>query len=240
MNTEMNNSEMKNELLEKIRSGKLEMHSKGYFAFRIGLFALSTILALVVSVLIFTSISFHLRVMGDVELLGFGARGVSFFLAMFPWGLFLTDLVLIMVAVRLVQHFRFGYKHSAVLLLAILLGLTIGMGVALDRRVGFNEKMMIRAEAGHLGPLNIIYERKPLHGPPGGAVCTCEILTIENGVVRAYDIAGSGTPIHIMLPPHFATSSLTEGQIVFIAGDRDGNIIHVFGIKTMMPPPPVR
>ncbi|MBV9159376.1 MAG: hypothetical protein JO019_02135 [Candidatus Kaiserbacteria bacterium] len=225
---------IRDEVLQKIRSGEVSMHSSGYLALRIGMLAFVVLAALVISVLIFNFISFTIRLSDDSQLLGFGPRGIVFFVTMFPWALLAADAILLVIAERLLRRFRFGYKNPALILFAGLAVLTLALGLLIDNATPFNDRMLERAERHHLGPLDTMYAR-PHPGPPEGGVCRCVVTAIGTSSVTAYNADASTSPIKIQFPQELAsaTSSVYVGETIFVAGDRDGNTIYAFGFHTM-------
>lgn len=227
-------TDIKQEVLAKIRAGDISMHSSGYFAFRIGVFAFFSILAILCSILIFNFISFSIRFSGQDALLGFGTRGFFFFFKMFPWPLFILDIVFIVAAARALRYFRFGYRNPALVLLAALLLLTFALGLFMDRETPFNDRILVHAMHHDLGPLDDVYQNARRPGPPEGGVCRCTITAISPlGAVVAQNPYASTTPLSLVLPPGFATSTLHVGETLFIAGDREGDMIVVFGLHQM-------
>ncbi|MCE9541881.1 hypothetical protein K8R03_04995 [Candidatus Kaiserbacteria bacterium] len=230
------NDNIKDTILSQIREGKLHMHSPAYFALRVALLALIVFLALVVSVLIFNFIFFTIRISEEGQLLGFGVRGFLIFLEMFPWTLLAIDIVLVLAAERMLRYFRFGYRNPVVVLIGGLLVLTVLSGLVIDRATPFNDRMLQHARERNLGPLNGLYEGAHRPGPLGGGLCRCVITEVGTSSVVAYDEDASSTPITIILPPGFATSSVFKvGDIIYVAGDRDGDSIDAFGVRRRPP-----
>lgn len=228
-------NDIKNDILKQIREGKLHMHSSGYFALRIGALALVVILALIVSVLIFNYISFSIRFAGEDELLNFGPRGFLFFLQMFPWHLLALDVLLIVVAERMLRYFRFGYRNPVLVLLAGLLVLTVAFGLLVDRATPFNQMLARHAHRKHLGPFNemFVHSRLP---PLDGGICRCVVIAVGTSSVIAYHPGASTTPLTIYVPAGFMMRmmGIKAGDIVYVAGDREGDTIRAFGMRVRM------
>ncbi len=234
---------IKDAVLNKIRTGDLVMRSRLYFAARVALLTIVAIAVLVISILIFNFISFSVRISGHESLLGFGSRGLLTFFALFPWWLLLVDVALIIALENLLRQFKFGYKSPVLYLLGIILVLTIGVGTLLDRVTPFNDQMLDRAEHHGLpGPLGEFYESAHRGHVPDDGVCRCIITAINGETITAYDsVTGTSTVFTIEVPsddPQATTSMLSVGDIVFIAGDKDGSVIRAFGISKFLPKPP--
>jgi len=229
-------NDIKNDILRQIREGKLQMHSSGYFAFRVGALALVVILALIVSVLIFNYIFFSIRFSGEDELLNFGPRGFLFFLWMFPWHLLALDVFLVLVAERMLRYFRFGYRNPALMLLAGLLILSVALGLLVDRTTPLNQMLSHHAQRKHLGPFNAMYAHSRLP-PPGGGICRCVVTGIGTSSITAYHPDASTTPLTIYVPDDFMVRmmGLKPGDVVYVAGDREDDTIRAFGIRVRMP-----
>jgi hypothetical protein len=234
MNNEHKN--IKDELMERIRSGTVEMHSSSYFALRVGALFFCVVLALIISVFIFNFIFFSFRLSEQSELLGFGPRGLLFFLLIFPWKLLVLDGALLFAAERLLRQFRLGYRHSVSALLLSLLILTCAFGFALDRGTSLNDDMLERAHHHVLGPAGEFYEAAPRPWSLESGVCKCVIDEVSTSSVVAHHLGATSTVLYLIFPKGFATTSVHVGDVLFIAGDRDGDSIEVFGVHEHVSP----
>lgn len=101
-------------VLEKIKTGQVKMHSKVHFALRFVLFAVLVAIVLLTSVLILSYLLFSIRISGGLFLLGFGSHGLFLFFALFPWKSLILNILCLLALDVLVKKFRFGYQYPMV------------------------------------------------------------------------------------------------------------------------------
>ena len=224
---------LKNRLLQDIRAGEVEMTPRIYFVLRLAGLAATALATLVVTVFLFNFIFFMLRVSGNEALLGFGPQGWRAFVWFFPWHLLIIDGLLIVLLQHLVRQFRFGYRVPILYVVAGLLALAFALGFALDRGTPLNDRL--HEGRAHLPlPMRDFYEGVRRQPPQGSGICRCEILAIEGNTLIVEDVRDSTTTLTVMLPSNSrraTTTSLAVGDIVFIAGEEEGGIIHAFGVR---------
>ena len=97
-------------VLEKIKSGKVRKLPRVYFMLRIAATLFVSVLLLVVSAFVFSFMLFSFHESGEQFLLGFGLDGIVAFLMLFPWPLFVMDVLLLVLLEWLLQGFKFGYR----------------------------------------------------------------------------------------------------------------------------------
>src|SRR4051812_38105080 len=116
---------VKDSILEKIKAGEVSMRPRSYFVLKSIILGILAIIGIFVSSLLLSFIFFSLHVSGRLFLLGFGGRGIEAFILLFPWKLFLIDLIIVFVLQSLIKQFRFGYKFclACLFLLAFILNL---------------------------------------------------------------------------------------------------------------------
>lgn len=230
---------LKDAILEKIRNKELGMHPRYYFLLRVAALALVSAASLVVSVFILNFILFSIRISSQDVFLNFGPRGFGAFLSFFPWELLVADVALIAVLLWLIRRFKFGYKSPLLYTILGVVVLTLGFGFALDRTTGVNEHFLREADEHRLPrPLGDFYGHARRPPPPGSGVCrACTILSIEGNTLAVSDTRGTSTVVRtVVLPqdnPRATTTMLRVGDVIFIAGDIDGDVIRAFGIHTM-------
>jgi len=242
----MNNEfkSLRDKVLAKISKEHVSPHSRAYFAAKIAVLAVIAFAVLAISVFLCNFIFFAIQASGSNHLLGFGNRGLQLFIRVFPWWLLVIDIGLVVILEALLRRFRFGYKSPVLYLLFGLAIVTISIAYTVDRATPFNDFLRDRAHEHRLPPpLNDIYERSgELPGGPDGGLCRCTITAIQGNIIQADDIdVGTTTHLTIILPQNDerATSTgLTVGDVVFIAGDRDGGTLRAYGIQKLPPGSP--
>ncbi len=226
---------MKEKILEKIRNDNVSMYSRGYFLLRLVGLAVVSLSVLLITIFIFNFIFFGLRLNGHESLLSAGPRGLLLFLHVFPWFWLALDCVLILGLEWMLRHFRFGYRIPVLYLLAGLLLVALPLGLVLDRATSFNDRVLSRADHHRLhGAIGNFYQGARHAPPPGRGNCRCTIVSIGTSTLGADDIdPDKTTHLTLVLPPGYSSSSFAVGDVVFVAGDRIGDIIEAFDISRL-------
>jgi hypothetical protein len=125
------NKDIKDIVLEKIQTGKINMRPRFYFVLQVASLIVVAVVVLLISSLLFSFIIFSIITSGKLFLLGFGARGFWIFFILFPWPLLIIEVTLIILLEWLIKNFKFGYKSSlsrlvfAILLISIFVSVII-------------------------------------------------------------------------------------------------------------------
>jgi hypothetical protein len=145
-------------VLDQIQSRTVVMRPKVYFTLRlIGVFVLAVII-LFLAIFIVGMISFSIRVSGHIFLLGKGLQGVMVFLELFPWIPLAVTMGMLVLLVKLLRTFSFGYRQPIAYVLIFVGLFCFGAGVALDRGTRMNDVMFDSAmRAPRPGPIDTIY-----------------------------------------------------------------------------------
>lgn len=211
-------------VLEKIKTDNISMHSRRYYRLRMAALLAVIVAIIVVSIFLLSFISFGLRTTGNSTLLGFGTRGYISFILVFPWILFVIDILLIIILERLLRNFRFIYRRAGVYILIGLLGLITLFAVAIDHVTSLHNKLLERADANALPFFNELYEqlREPLDTDHG--VCRCVVLTAAGPMLTVRgdsDSMHQGTPFPAILP-EIAPPVMPGDRIFMLGSIRDG------------------
>jgi len=149
----MNNQEVKNSIAEKvlnkIKSGQINMKPKAYFVLKTVLFVLGVITVALFILYLISFIAFSLRASGVMFLPGFGFRGVGIFLTSMPWLLILVAVLLIVVLEILVKHFAFSYRRP-ILYSIIAIIVLVFLGSFIINKTQFHPDLFQRAREGRL------------------------------------------------------------------------------------------
>ncbi len=104
------NNQLNKEILEKIKTGQVTMHSRLFLAWRATLWTIGGLLLTAAGIFLASFIVFALRASGVWDLPAFGYMGLVKFLAFFPW-LFVPAVLLFMWLVqKFILRFSFAYK----------------------------------------------------------------------------------------------------------------------------------
>jgi len=231
---------LKEKVLGRIQSKKLSMHPKYYFWLRVAALVVVSLLVLLISIFIFNFLLFSVRISSNDAFLGFGPRGWQAFLTFFPWDLLAVDAVLVAVLLWLLRQFKFGYKNPMLYVLLGICVLTVGAGVVVDQTTGINERFLKDAHEHRLPPPLVgLYGRADRMPGPGSGVCRCVIVAAEGNTLTLADLRATSTQFMVTLPlndPRATSSMLKAGDMVFVAGERRGEVIEVYGIRPLKNP----
>lgn len=231
----MNDENIKNEILSKIKSGEIQMKSRRYFAFRLILLFITIFFVFILSVFLVSYILFSLRVSGQLALLGFGTKGLYHFLFAFPWVLLGVNIIFLLFLDLLLKTFEFGYKRPMLYLFVGTIVVIVGAGTLINM-TSFHSKMLIRSEQ----------QRPLLPGFYAGIRKSQKEAGNFRGFVRdiegntfileysPYDGGSSDVTRVIALPQTRLSDYLRVGDYVFVAGAVDKGEIRAFGIKKLV------
>ena len=233
MNTEQP-SRIADQVLEKVRTGRVQMHSRAYFIARVALSVFVAFLTLGISSWVISFIFFSLHESGELFLLGYGVRGVQTFFALFPWLPLAFDVVLIVFLQWLLQGFKFGYRAALLtVFLYVLLG-SVALAVLITLSP-VHSNLLQRADRGELPLIGDMYEG--IHDSHH-----------DNGVFRGTVISSEGPTSTIMHndgdhdsddgvhevitgPETDIDAALRPGDNVYIFGTENGTDIRADGIQ---------
>lgn len=238
MNEPRNSDTLSDQVLARIRSGNVTMRPRIYFVLATLVTIFVTVLILLTSVLLVSFISFDLRMSGHESLLAFGARGSLTFLSVFPWGLALFDIALVVLLAWLLRRFRFGYRKPLLALLLILLGAGAISGLLFDRETNFHDDRYEEAEAGELfAPLESLYERVSERAPQEQGIYRGFVTDIEDESFTLtfddHDRDEDDGVWNVLPPDAFDITTLMVGDRVYVAGDADDTVIRAYGIRVL-------
>ncbi len=235
-NIEQNTETLKNTLLERIKSGKINMKSKRHFVFQIVILSAIVFLTFVVAVLLASYILFGLHATQESSLLGFGARGIETFILLFPWGLLLLFILLLLALDVLVKRFKFGYHRPFVYLFVIsaVSITTIGFIVAVTP---FHGNLLRQAEQKNLPMMSGFYDHLRRSHSDTGVFRGTIISVAEDSIVVLYDDVDDmhiNATTSIFISPEFKHNpEVSVGDRVFVAGDIVGDHLKAYGLKIL-------
>ncbi|OGH76828.1 MAG: hypothetical protein A2469_01995 [Candidatus Magasanikbacteria bacterium RIFOXYC2_FULL_40_16] len=109
---EEKNNEIRKEILEQIKTGKVKLRSKYIFlAEKLGLGS-SFVLSVLLSILFFNLLLFYLKSADALVYLSFGKRGILAFLESFPYLLIVVFILFVVVSGFIISKTDFSYKKS--------------------------------------------------------------------------------------------------------------------------------
>jgi hypothetical protein len=229
---------MKENVLNEIREGNIRMRPRLYFVLRLGLLIVLAVMVLIVSSLVFSFILFTVSASGRLLLLGFGFQGLLAFVALFPWGLLVLDIVLLICLEQLIQRFRFGYRSPLLLLLSGLAVLSFAFA-ALINFTSFHDVIFKREQKHHMPVIGGLY-RHAKRPPPERGIIRGFITSISTSTFTltpaGYNTEDKTQFFTVILPPHTVLHNIVSiGDCLFVAGPREGtSTIRAFGLKKVV------
>lgn len=231
-------NKIKEDILEKIKSGKLNMRPKYYFVIKLVFLAIATFVMFILSAVIVSYVIFTLKVSGQTNLLTFGPRGLYHFLLALPWLVLFIDVGLIIIIDWLLKSFRFGYNSSILFLLVVTL-VSITVLATIINYTSFHKNLMNMAERKNLPFAGGFYMGiKKSHGSQG--IFRGEIVSIESTSTfyikhNDFDSDTDDSVIEVFTPDgsDVFTLFLRDGDEVFIAGDKIPDGIRAYGIRKL-------
>lgn len=238
-NNTHNNHDKMNEILEKIKKNELVMRPKVFFNLKIAALAVLSVFAFIVSIFLFSFILFSLRASGHASLIGFGPSGLEVFLLLFPWPLFILELVLLGLVGWLLRSFRFGYKSPAIYVLSTVLLSVVISSVLVTRTTALHDRLLMRADHGDLPIVGKMYRevRMPLPPPEGHGIFRGEVGEIGTSSFTAKidRVRGSSTVLYIVrTPDERFIKVISAGDKVFINGRIQDDVIYAERIKRVI------
>lgn len=224
--------DLKDEVLQKIRTGDVHMRSKSYFAWQVIALAFVAALIVIIAAWIVSFIVFSLSVSERVSLLGFGWRGIRTFLLLFPWKLALLELVLIVFLNWLIHRFRFSYRSP--LLYSLLGGLFVSGILAWIMHSGSIQQVLLdQHHQNNLPVIGPLYDRleRPDDQPDVIRGIVIEIR-IRDIIIRDID---TNTLINVILPGGGVVGPrLQVGDEIFVAGEMTSYGLEAYGFKKVV------
>lgn len=224
--------DLKDEVLQKIRTGDVQMKSKSYFAWQVIALAFIAALIVIIAAWIVSYIVFSLSISERISLLGFGWRGVMTFLSLFPWKLAVVEVILIIFLNWLIHRFRFSYRSP--LLYSLLGGLVVSGVLAWVMHSGSVQEVLLdqhyRSNLPVIGPLYDRVER-PDDEPDVVRGIVIEIHG-RDIVIRNID---DEALLKVLLPEDFQLGPvLMVGDEIFVAGELTDYGLEAYGYKKVV------
>lgn len=230
-------TEIKDKVFAKIRSGEVSMRPRIYFIARLVILGFISILAILLAVFVLSFAFFSIHESGEQFLLGFGQRGFQAFLALFPWWSLLLTVLLILLVDHLLRYFKFGYRVSILELFLIALVVVMIAGIAINF-TPLHLSLLDSADHDNLPMIGRLYEQiHDSHQQQGvyrGTIASIQgnefVITHNDNDKDSDD--GTWT---VVVPPGFSTSTLQIGKSMYIAGQLNGEKVEAYGIHELTP-----
>lgn len=229
-------TEIKENVFEKIRTGEVSMRPKIFFIARIAVLTLLTIVALGLAIFTLSFAFFSIHESGERLLLGFGEHGLWAFIMLFPWWPLLISVALIFVLDFLLRYFKFGYRVSMLEIFLIAIAVVMVAGIAINY-TPLHRSLLDGADRDNLPVLGPLYEDiHDSHQDQGvfrGVISSIK----DTEFVIAHDDADKDTDdgaSTVIVPDGFNTSSLYIGEHIYVAGKFVQGVVYAYGIQEFM------
>jgi hypothetical protein len=224
--------DLKDEVLQKIRTGDVHMKSKSYFAWQVIALAFVAALIVIIAAWIVSFVVFSLNISERAFLLGFGWRGIRTFLLLFPWKLALVELLLIVFLNWLIHRFRFSYRSP--LLYSLLGGFVLSGVLAWVMHSGSIQQVLLDQHyQNNLPVIGSLYERleRPDDQPN---VVRGIVVEIKMGGILMQDIDKDAL-INVIFPEGLVVGHrLLVGDEIFVAGEMTNHGLEAYGVKKVI------
>jgi hypothetical protein len=230
-------TEIKDKVFEKIRSGEASMRPKIYFTLRLILLGTASVLALLLAIFVLSFVFFSIHESGEQFLLGFGQHGFQAFIALFPWWSLLLTVLLILLMDYLLRYFKFGYRVSILEIFLIALVVVMIAGVSVDF-TPLHSALLNSADHDDLPIIGHLYEQ--IHDPhEQQGVYRGTIISIQGDefIITHNDNdkdSDDGTWT-IVVPLGFSTSTLQIGESMYVAGKLTEGKVEAYGVHELTP-----
>ena len=234
----MNN--LKNNILNKIKAGEIDMKPKWHFVLQAGLLLSGVVIVALLAVYLMSFVIFFLRQSGIGFAPRFGFRGISFFVMSSPWLLIGISTAFLALLHFLVKRYSFSYQRPLLysmigVVVFVLLGSWFIQQTPMHQRIS---SFMERNEVPVFAPLyrGAKYER------PEGLVVGVITEVTDTGFSLESDRDGE---VSVIITDDTRMKPGTvpmRGEVVMVFGDRGGNTITAFGVRPQggnrIKPPP--
>jgi len=233
-------NEIKNNVLDKIKTGKVTMRPRWHFVLQAFLLLASVVLVALVAVYLFSFIIFTLDRSGLLFAPQYGWHGMMMFIVSSPLliiGILLAFLLLLYI---LVSRYSFSYRKPLVYSIVGMVLLVVTASF-LIQHFNVHDKIYSFTEQHHVPGMTPLYEKHLDRKPPG----------IERGTITETQDTGftllteQGTTVTVITDVKTKISpevTLEVSEEVMVFGDTVDNALHAFGVRSAgedeLPPPP--
>ena len=228
-------NDIQNSVLTKIRGGRVSMRSRLYFVLRTILLVLSAALLLAASLFALSFVFFSIRESGIRFLLEFGEHGLAAFTVLFPWAVLLSSLALLVILEILVREFSTVYRFS--LLRVFLWILCIGIaGSVLLGLTPLHSSLLSAADTDSLPVLGPLYEQiHDSHEAQGVYRGDVTAVTATNFTISHNDNdrdSDDGTWT-VVPPAGFDLGTLSVGERIYVGGQVINDLVYAYGVRPL-------
>jgi MFS family permease len=235
---ETSEEQRQQDIINKIKSGKVEMHSKAYLVWRNTFWILAICLLAAAAVFFLSFLVFIIRVNHLWDLPDFGYHGLREFLTFFPWLFVPAILLFTWLVERFVRQHSFAYRVPVLYVGLVSMVLVISASFAV-LATPLHLRLYESAEGEHLPVVGYMYRFFGGMHPDDYYVGQVQTVKDDDCLL----LTQQGFPVNIITNPHtqlFGATSLNPGDTIEVVGEERGNIVEASEIREISPeiPPP--
>ena len=221
-------NEIKDRLIEKIKSGDIQMVPRWQIILKASLWVAGAFLVAVITIYLFSFIVFALHKSGVLFAPLYGWSGFMMFIVSSPWILILILGVFLFLLYILVSHFSLSYKKPLVYTIVGVVLFVIGVS-SLLQQVSIHERMHPFIERHNVPGLAPMY-RQALDRKPDGVV-SGSLEGFGEGFVTIETSEGEIVRISTTTRTKIPRRGLLLGEEVVVLGEITDNGLEAFGIR---------
>jgi hypothetical protein len=218
----------KNEILEKIKKGKVKMKPRSYFILRTIVFVLGLIFAFLFAIFLASFIVFTLRASGAWYFPAFGFRGLGLFLTSFPWVLLIFAILLIAVLEIFARKFSLVYRKPllysilGIVVIIVLIGFAVG-------QTSMHSQLFRSVQEGKLPIMGLMYKGNLME--PSHNACIGEVVEVTDSGFQVETVKGESVGVIVSSETYLPSDEkIEEGELIMIMGERENSIIKAFKV----------
>ncbi|MFZ1074873.1 MAG: hypothetical protein WAN50_00655 [Minisyncoccia bacterium] len=231
----LNETDIQESVLDKIRSGGAPMHSRRYFVLRALLTGAVATFILACALFVLSFAAWSSAASGKQFLLEFGERGVFAFLALFPWQFVIFSFALLAVLELFMREYTPIYRFPLLRVFAWIVGIGI-VGSALLALTPLHSFLLSEADRDRLPIIGGVYEQiHDSHEEQGVYRGDVTAFTATGFVISHNDNdrdSDDGTWT-VVPPAGFNAHTLSVGEKVYVAGPLVDGIVHAYGVHPL-------
>ncbi len=228
MNDQKNKKSISESVLSKIKEGKVKMHSRIYFIFRMILLVLGLVGISAAAIFLVSFIFFSMRQGGSLFLPQFGFSGIKILFLSLPWILIFGAVALIVTSEFFAKHFSFVYRSPILYSFSAIALVIILMGVILNF-TPIHMNLFLSAQEGKLPFAGGFY--REFGAPKISDVFYGSVLEIKDSGFIISTLREKELEVITDKNTRILNKNINENDNIIILGKKNGQTIHAFNVK---------
>jgi len=221
--------DLKNNIIDKIKTGEIDMKPKWYFMLKTALLITGVIIIGLLAIYLLSFVMFALHNSGILFAPSFGFRGIGLFITTSPWILILLVAVFLSILYILVKQYSFSYKQPFLYsMLGVIFLVIIGSFAV---RETLHERIGVFTERNQIPGMSPFYKSAHEKLPEGITFGTIEEV-LETGFIITDTDGETLTIITDSKTRQKPGSSYSDGDKILIYGDKTNeDTVNAYGIR---------